>query len=131
MVEWVLGVGEEGGGAVFAAVAGGDGAAEFDVEELHSVADAEDGDVEGLEGVEVEVWGVGVGGGFGAAGEDDGAWFAEVGEVFEGVEFGEESEFADAADDELGVLGAEVEDGDVILVLVHGGGKWVRVSDFS
>lgn len=98
----------------------GDDAAELLDEELHPVADAEDGDAV-LLGVAEEAVGEGGGGvgvdGVGAAGEDDGAG-AEVGDGGEGGGAGdaegEDGELADAAGDEVGVLGAVVEDEDEV-----------------
>ncbi len=123
----VLGDGVEEVGAVgdvevcaaeLAVVGAVDVCAEHAAGELHAVADAEDGDAEGEE--------VGVAGGCaglvdagGAAGEDD-ALGLHGGEFVEGGVGGEEdgkgAGLADAAGDELGGLGTEVEDRDDLIV---------------
>ncbi len=107
----------EFGAAVFAGLGGLDLAAEELSGDLHAVADAEDGDAE------VEDSWVAPGGTFfvdggGTAGKDD----ADRVECAEGVkgnigadEDGVDAGFADAAGDELDVLGAEVEDGNGLL----------------
>ena len=102
--------------AVFAAVAGFDGSSEFDVEELHSITDTEDGNVVGFESLEIDVRGVGFAGALGAARENDRAGGADVVEVFGFVELGKVAKFTNAADNELGVLGAEIENGDVVSI---------------
>ena len=68
--------------------------------------------------------GLGGGDGFRAAGEDD-ALGVELGDVFgggvEGADFAVDADFAYAAGDQLGVLGAEVEDQDALGVnVLHG-----------
>ncbi len=125
LVEAFAGAGAEVGGAVLALVAGLDGASVLDVEELHAVAHAQNGHVEGGQPSVVEVGRVGVGCALGAAGEDDCAGFNDLLQVFQSVQLGAVAEFAHAANNELGVLGAEVDDGNDVSV-VHGDwvGKW-------
>ncbi|MEY5025724.1 MAG: hypothetical protein RLZZ244_1252 [Verrucomicrobiota bacterium] len=102
----------EGAHAVLAAFGIFDFAAEVMPHELHSVADAEDGDAEFEDG------GIGLGGVLGvdaggAAGEDDALWgeaFDFLGGGVEGDDLGVDFALADASGDDLGVLGAEVED---------------------
>jgi hypothetical protein len=83
-------------------------------DKVQSIADAEDGDTEGEESG-IGGGGVGVVDGARASGEDEAAG-REVADHFErggaGKDDGEDVELADATGDELGVLGAEVEDDD-------------------
>lgn len=104
--------------AILLLVSGGDLAAELLDEQLHAVADAEDGDAVLLDIAEKAVGerrGVGEMDGVGSSGEDDGAG-GEGGDGGEGggagEAEGEHGEVADAAGDEVGVLGAVVEDED-------------------
>ena len=97
--------------AVFPLVAGLDTPAVLDVEKLHAVAYAQNGNVQALEPVEVDIRRVCVRRAFGAAGKDDGSGFVDLVQVFQSVQFGHVAQFAHAAHDELGVLGAEVDDG--------------------
>jgi len=100
--------------AVFAVGALGDFAAEEVALELDAVADAEDGDAQLEEG------GVGHRCVFGehaarATGEDDAndaVCLQLRGGRAEVVDFGEDLALADAAGDDLGVLGTKIEDGD-------------------
>ena len=108
--------GKKAGLAVFATVASFDRSAEFDIKKLHPIADAKDGDAIGVELIKVDIGGVCFAGAFGATGEDDRAWGADVVDVFGLVKFGKKAKFTNAADNELSVLGAEVEDGYVVLV---------------
>ncbi len=101
------------------------GAAQLFGHGLHAVADAEYGHAELEDGLRCSRAAFGVDG-FGATSEDD-----AVGVVVpdflvahvEGADFGEDADFADSSGDELGVLGAEVEDEDSlgVDVLSHGG----------
>ena len=110
------------GGAVLAAVAGFDVAAEELSGHLHAVADAEDGEAE------VEKFGVAEGRvGFkdarGAAGEDDAGGFAGGeggGGGVEAQQFAIDVLLADTAGDELAVLRAVVENGDPVVGLHEG-----------
>ena len=106
---------KQGGGAVFPLVAGLDGTAVLDVQQLHAVAHAQDGDVQAFEPFKVNIRGVC--GAFGASGKDDGAGFVNLVQVFQRVQFGHVAQFAHAAHNELGVLGAEVNDGYEVLVV--------------
>lgn len=114
--------GKEGGGfidanfhaAVLLFMANADLAAEAVDEELEAVANAEDGDAVGLSPLEEAVGeGGGIRGvdGVGAAGEDDDGG-VEFGDGVEGRGAGnaegEHGETADAASDEVSVLGTEV-----------------------
>jgi hypothetical protein len=49
-----------------------------------------------------------------AAGKDDGTGIGELREFRGRIEVRDEAELADAADDELGILGAVIEDGDFL-----------------
>ena len=108
----------EVGAAEFAMVSAGDFAAQQVRGELHAVADSQDGDAQ------VEDAFVAGGGGFvvdagGAAREDDAARLH--GEQLLGGDAGgdeptEDTQFAQAAGDELGGLAAEVENGDDFVV---------------
>lgn len=103
-------------------------------EELHAVADAEDGDPVGADVVEEAIReGGGAGGvdGVGAAGEDDeaGAVLGDVGERGGAVEAeGEDGEGADPAGDEVRVLRPVVQDEDQVLRLHLGEGLHRRSS---
>src|SRR3990172_2265083 len=88
--------------------------AELVGEELHAVADAEDGEA-GFEDVCGGLGGAFAVDGGGAAGEDEAAWVEALDPLpgcVVGDEFAVDVALADAAGDEHGVLGAEVEDDD-------------------
>ena len=101
------------GGPVFAHVAGGDLASVLQVEELHAVADAKHGHALALEPGEVDVGRVLLLGAARAAGEDDPGGIGDVADLVQLIEARVVAEFADAADDELGVLAAVINDGDL------------------
>lgn len=88
--------GSRGGGAVFPLVAGFYGAAVLDVQQLHAVAHAQDGDIQALEPFKVNVRGVRVRGAFGTAGKDDGAGFVNLVQVFQRIQLGHVAQFAHA-----------------------------------
>ncbi len=131
LVEAFAGTGTEVGGAVLALVAGFDGTSMLDVEELHAVAHAQDGYVEGGQPRVVKIGSIGIGRALGTSGENDGSGFYDMVQIFQGIQFGTVAEFAYAAHDELGILGAEVDDGNDVSI-VHGyWGRWGRISSCS
>lgn len=105
---------DELGGAVFAGDARLHGAAVFDVEKLHAVAHAEHGDTEGHELVVIDIRCVFLRGTAWTAGKDDGSGVRELCKLSRWIEVRDKAELADAADDELGILGAVIEYGDFL-----------------
>lgn len=113
----------DAGVAEFVFFTGDHGAAQLLGHGLHAVADAQHRHAlleRRLRGPR----GLGGGDGFRAAGEDD-ALGVELGDVFgggvEGADFAVDADFAYTAGDQLGVLGAEVEDQDALGVdVLHG-----------
>jgi len=100
------------GVAVFTFFGRTDFAAEVMDDVLQSIADAEDGEAE-VEDYRVGWWGIGIVDGAGAAGKDDAGGRKRTDGLNwggTGKDGGKDVHFADAARDELGVLGAEVED---------------------
>ena len=123
-VEQVVAIGfGDAGVTEFVFFTGDDGAAQLLGHGLHAVADAQHRHAL----FEHRLRGAGRfggGDGFRAAGEDD-AFGVEVGDVLgggvEGADFAVDADFAHAAGDQLGVLGAEVEDQDALGVdVLHG-----------
>ncbi|KAF0806036.1 cytosine deaminase [Alcanivorax xiamenensis] len=113
----------DAGVAEFVFFTGDDGAAQLLGHGLHAVADAQHGHAL-FEGRLGGARGLGGGDGFRAAGEDD-AFGVELGDVLgggvEGADLAVDADFAHAAGDQLGVLGAEVEDQDALGVdVLHG-----------
>jgi len=102
----------QGGGTVFARVPGGDFATELAVEQLHPVTDSENGDAQGDEVIEIDVRRTGFAGGARAARKDHGRGRSGLAQFLRLIKFGEITELTDPAHDELGVLRAEIDDGD-------------------
>ncbi len=105
---------DEFGGAILASDAGLHRAAMLDVEELHAVAHAEHRDAEGHEFVVIDIRRVFLRGAARAAGKDDGTRVGELRQLRRRIEVRDEAQLAHAADDELGILGAVIEDGDFL-----------------
>ena len=114
-IEEVAVVGDdEFGGAVFASDAGFHRAAVFDIEELHAVAHAEHRNAEGHEFVVIDIRRVFLRRATRAAREDDGTGILQLRQFRRRIEVRDEAQLANAADDELGILGAVIEDGDFL-----------------
>ena len=105
---------DEFGRAILAGDAGSHRATVLDVEELHAVAHAEHGDTEGHELVVIDIRCVFVRGAAWPAGKDDGTGALQFRQFRGRIEVRDEAQLADAADDELGILGAVVENGDFL-----------------
>lgn len=96
-----------------------DGAAELEIEKLHAVTDPEHRHVERTQRFEIEIRGIWLGRALGAARKNDRSGFANVRKILDGIKAREKPKLAGAADDELCVLRAEINDGDVV-GFVHG-----------
>jgi hypothetical protein len=89
----------------------------LDVEELHAVAHAEHGDAEGHEFIVIDIGCVFLRSAARAAGKDDGTRVRELSQLRRRIQVRDEAQLADAADDELGILGAVIEYGDFLGVM--------------
>ncbi len=101
--------------AVFPRRSWPDGAAEFEVEQLHAVANAQNRHVEALKVVKIDVRGVFLAGAARSAGQDHGGGFAGFVELLRLVKPRKIAQLANPADDELGVLRAEIDNGDGVV----------------
>ena len=111
----VLVVGDdEFGRAILASDAGLHGAAVLDVEELHAVAHAEHRDAEGHEFGVIDIGRVFFGRAARTARKDNGTGGLQIRQLRRRIQVRGKAELAHAADDELGILGAVIEDGDFL-----------------
>ena len=92
-----------------------DGAAEFEVEQLHAVANAQNRHVEALEVFKIDVRRVFFARAAWPAGQNHGGGFAGFTKLAGLVKPRKIAQFPDPADDELGVLRAEIDDGDGVV----------------
>jgi len=107
----------QGRRAILAGVTRGHFATKLAVEQLHPVTDTEDGDAHLHEVIEVNVGRTGFQGRAGSTREDDSGRLAGLVQFRRLVEAGKITKLSDPANDQLRVLGSEVNDGDGV---VHG-----------
>ena len=116
--EGVIDAGNELSGAVFPGVAGSDNSAQFFGQQLHSITHSENGDVQPEQVVEINVGSPFLRDTPRSATQNDGGRGAGLFQLMGLIETREKTLLPDAAHDELGVLRAEVDDGDVLRI--HG-----------
>jgi hypothetical protein len=96
------------------------GAAMFDIQQLHAIADAEDRHAKSHELFKINIRGVHIGRAAWAAREDDRSGVLQVNQFCRWIEMGNKTQLANAANDELAILGTVIEYGN--FVVGHGDG---------
>ncbi len=93
------------------------GAPKFDIKKLHPVANSKNGYSKGLQFLKIDIRSIRLAGALRATRKNDCSRPTNFSDIFRGIKLSEKAQFANSANDELGVLRAKIENSNMLNLL--------------